>query len=107
MARSQKKSASRSGRKPVKITRRFLDALTSAKEDAYYRVLDALGISRREHISPTKAAKRSGTTLRTMRKYASSALEERSGRVYIKPSDRLPRRPHGQLTHSDADRRVQ
>ena len=65
MARSQKKSISPSGGKPVKITRRFLDALTGAKEDAYYRVLDALGISRREDISSTKAARRSGTTLKT------------------------------------------
>jgi hypothetical protein len=83
-------SVSRGG--PLKITRRFLDALTGAKEDAYYRVLDALALARREKISPTKAARKSGTTLRTMRKYAPSALEERSGRVYITPSDRLPRR---------------
>ena len=78
--------------KPVRVTRHFLDALTRAKEEAYYRVLDALSISRRENISPTKAAKRSGTTLKTMRKYAGGAIEERSGRFYVKPSDRLPRR---------------
>jgi hypothetical protein len=91
MARSRTKSApSRS--KPVTIARRFLDAISGVKEEAYHRVLDALGVSRRENISPTKAARRSGTTLKTMRKYASSALEERSGRFYIKPSDRLPRR---------------
>jgi uncharacterized protein YaaR (DUF327 family) len=89
--KSKTRSRPKSG-KPVKITRRFLDVLTGAKEDAYYRVLDALGISRRENISPSKAAKRSGTTLKTMRKYASSVLEERSGRFYVKPSDRLPRR---------------
>lgn len=92
MARKQKKPSPRSHAKPLKITRRFLDALTHVKEDTYYRVLDALGIARREDISPTKAAKRSGTTLKTMRRYAASALEERSGRFYVKPSDRLPRR---------------
>ena len=93
MARSpRKKPLLRERSKPVKVTRRFLDALTRAKEDAYYRVLDALGLARRESISPTKAAKRSGTTLKTLRKYAPSALEERSGRLYVKPSDRLPRR---------------
>jgi hypothetical protein len=91
-ARSREKLPSRSQRKPIKITRRFLDALTGAKEDAYYRVLDALGIARREKISPTKAARRGGTTLKTMQKYAPSALEERSGRFYVMPSDRLPRR---------------
>lgn len=92
MERRQKKSASKSSAKPVRITRRFLNALTGTKEDAYHRVLDALGIARRENISPTKAAKRSGTTLTTMRKYAGTVLEERSGRFYITRSDRLPRR---------------
>jgi len=96
--------------KPVKITRRFLDALTHAKEDAYHRVLDALAISRRENIAPSKAAKRSGTTLKTMRKYASSVLEERAGRFYVKPSDRLPRRmrmltPKGEvIVHTTSSR---
>ena len=93
MTQSHRSSRSRPAKaKPVKVTRRFLDALTGAKEDAYYRVLDALGLSRREGIAPTKAAKRTGTTLKTMRKYAPSALEERSGRFYVKSSDRLPRR---------------
>lgn len=78
--------------KSVTIARRFLEALSGAKEDAYYRVLDALALARRDKISPTKAAKKSGTTLKTVRKYAPSALEERSGRFYVSPSDRLPRR---------------
>ena len=78
--------------KPLPVTRRFLGALTGAKEDAYRRVLDALSLARRDTLSPTKAAKTSGTTLKTMRKYASSALEERSGRAYVRATDRLPRR---------------
>lgn len=77
---------------PTTITRRFLDALTSAKEDAYYRVLDALALSRRDKLSATKAARVSGTTVKTMRKYAASAVEMRGGRYYVTPSDRLPRR---------------
>jgi hypothetical protein len=92
-ARSRKKSRGSPTRgKPITVTRRFLEALTGAKEDTYYRVLDALGLARRDKISPTKAAKRTGTTLKSVRKYAPSALEERSGRVYVTPSDRLPRR---------------
>lgn len=87
-----RKSKSRRLRKPVKITRRFLDALIGKKQDAYYRVLDALALARRDKLSPTKAARKSGTTLQTMRKYANSALGERSGRSYVTPSDRLPRR---------------
>jgi hypothetical protein len=112
MARSHKKPTSKPSVKPVKVTRHFLEALTRAKEDAYYRVLDALGISRRENISPTKAAKRSGTTLKTMRKYASGALEERSARFYVKPSDRLPRRmrmltPKGEVVvHTTSSRKA-
>jgi hypothetical protein len=87
--------------KPVRIARRFLDALSGTKEDAYYRVLDALALSRRNKLSPTKAAKKSGTTLKTMRKYAPSALQERSGRFYITPSDRLPRRMRMLTTHGE------
>ncbi len=89
--KSKARSRPKNG-KPVTITRRFLEALTGAKEDAYYRVLDALALARREKTSPSKAAKKSGTTLKTMRRYAPSALEERSGRCYVTLSDRLPRR---------------
>jgi|HubBroStandDraft_4_1064222.scaffolds.fasta_scaffold00005_106 hypothetical protein len=87
--------------KPVTITRRFLEALTGTKQDAYYRVLDALALARRDKQSPTKAARKSGTTLQTMRKYAGSALQERSGRVYVTASDRLPRRMRVFTTHGE------
>ncbi|MEO8909523.1 MAG: hypothetical protein ABI408_04775 [Gemmatimonadaceae bacterium] len=80
------------GRKPVKVTRRFLEALTGTKEDTYYRVLDAIALKRRDpKISLTKAAKHSGTTVSTIEKYAGSALEVRSGRFDVRNSDRLPR----------------
>ena len=63
------------------------------KEDARRRSLDAISIKRRNPpISMTKAAKLSGTTLKTIRKYGAPALETRSGRVDVKLSDRLERR---------------
>jgi hypothetical protein len=77
---------------PAKVTRRFLETLTGAKEDAYRRVLDALALGRRNKLSATKAAKASGTTVKTMRKYAPGAIEQHGGRYAIAPSDRLPRR---------------
>lgn len=79
-------------KKPPSISRHFLEALNGAKEDAYRRVLDALSLSRRDKLSATKAARASGTTLKTMRRYAANAIEERNGRCYVAPSDRLPRR---------------
>jgi len=77
--------------KPVKVTRHFLETLTGKGEDAYRRVLDALALSRRDKTSVTKAAERTGTTVKTIRKYGASAIEERSGRLYVKATDRLPR----------------
>jgi hypothetical protein len=84
------------------ITRRFLEALTGAREDAYRRVLDGFSIGRREKLSATKAARASGTTVKTMLKYAPGAVEMRGGRYVIAPSDRLPRRmrmltPQGEI----------
>lgn len=79
-------------KKSASISRYFLEALRGAREDAYRRVLDALSLGRRDKLSPTKAARASGTTVKTMRKYASAALEERGGRYFITSSDRLVRR---------------
>ncbi|MGA8575269.1 MAG: hypothetical protein WB609_06190 [Candidatus Cybelea sp.] len=62
-------------------------------EDAYRRALDAIGLKRRHpKMSFTKAAKLSGTTIKTVRKYAASAIEVRSGRIDVTRSDRLKRR---------------
>jgi hypothetical protein len=90
MAKKTKKRLSHRTRAP-KVTRRFLEALTGAREDAYRRVLDALSLSRRDKVSPTKAARATGTTLKTMRKYAPTAVELRGSRYIVTPSDRLPR----------------
>jgi hypothetical protein len=71
----------------LEATKAFLDS------DAYRRALDAVALKRRQpEISLTKAAKRSGTTLKTIRKYAGSALELRSGRIDVTRTDRLKRR---------------
>jgi hypothetical protein len=73
-------------------------------EDAYRRSLDAIGLTRRfPGTSLTKAARLVGTTTKTAKKYAGSALEERSGRLYVKRADRLKRRmrlltPHGEVS---------
>lgn len=61
--------------------------------DAYRRALDAIGLKRRHpEMSTTRAAKLSGTTLKTIRRYAGPALEIRSGRIDVTRHDRLKRR---------------
>lgn len=81
------------GFKNVKAPKKIhLEALSGARQDAYRRALDAVSLKRRNPaLTLSKAAKQSGTTLRTVRKYANSALELRSGRADVKPSDRLVR----------------
>ncbi len=91
MAKKTKKRLSHRAGAP-KVTRRFLQELTGAREDAYRRVLDAIALSRRDRkTSPTKAARATGTTLKTMRKYAPGAVELHGSRYIVTPSDRLPR----------------
>jgi hypothetical protein len=63
------------------------------KEDAHRRALDAISIKRRNPaLSMTKAAKLTGTTLKTVKRYAEGALEVRSGRIDVKRTDHLVRR---------------
>jgi uncharacterized protein YaaR (DUF327 family) len=65
---------------------------SAAQQDAYRRVLDALSFKRRNpHVSLSKAAKTTGTTLRTIRRYADPVLTIRSGRIDVRATDRLPR----------------
>jgi hypothetical protein len=74
------------------ISRSFLEALTGKAEDAYRRALDAIAMKRRDpKISLSKAARARGTTIPTIRKYAGSAIEVRSGRIDVTLADRLPR----------------
>jgi len=85
----------RSAAPKVRLT--FLAPTTDTQEERQRRVFDALALKRRANrqkikLSTTAAARRSGTTLKTMRHYAPSALVERDGRVDVKPTDRIPRR---------------
>ncbi len=96
---------------PKSVTKTFLDAMSEVKEDTYRRALDAIALKRRNpKISLTKAAKSSGTTLTTIRKYAGNAIETRSGRFDVRPSDRLARRmrmltPKGEvIVHTTSSR---
>ncbi len=81
-----------------------LKLLTKRDNGAYRRVLDFLSLKRRNpKLTASEAAKSSGTTLRTVRRYAPSLLTVRSGRLDVAPSDRLPRRmrmltPRGEIT---------
>jgi hypothetical protein len=63
------------------------------KEDARRRALDAISMKRRNPaLSMTKAAKLTGTTLKTVKRHGGSALEVRSGRIDVKRTDHLTRR---------------
>lgn len=69
-----------------------LEPTTRTGAEARRRVLDALALKRRHpELSLTSVAKRSGTSLKTIRSYAGDALEIRSGRLDAKKSDRLAR----------------
>jgi hypothetical protein len=69
-----------------------LEALSNVKGDAYRRALDAVGLKRRNpSLSVSKAAKASGTTLRTMRKHVAPALSKTGRRLDVTPRDRLTR----------------
>jgi hypothetical protein len=74
-------------------TPRFLDPLSNVKEDAVRRVFDALALARREPSLPlSKAAELSGTTIKTIKRHASEALEFGKGRIKVKPTDQLKRK---------------
>lgn len=73
--------------------RAFLEATSEAKEDTYRRVLDAIALKRRNpNLSAAEAARRGGTTLPTIQRYAGSALSFRGGRWTVAAHDTLPRR---------------
>jgi hypothetical protein len=91
---------------------RHLKPRAKGDPEAYRRALDAIGFKRRFPAVPlSKAAKSSGTTLKTIRKYAGPALLVRSGRLDVTPSDRLPRRmrmltPQGEVAVSTTSSRT-
>ena len=82
---------------------RFLEPTTALQWDRQRRVLDAISLKRRNpELSLSKAAKQSGTTLRTVRRYAGPTLYTRSGRLDVRDVDRISRdmrflTPKGQI----------
>lgn len=62
------------------------------------RAFNVLSIMRQEKLSLTRAAKRVGTTQRTVLRYAGEAFERRGSRYYAKPTDDLQRRVMPVLT---------
>jgi hypothetical protein len=79
-------------RKAAPKRTKFLEPNTQRGIEAKRRVLDAIALKRRNpQISLKEAAKRSGTTLPTIKRYAANVLTERSGRLDVSPSDRMAR----------------
>jgi hypothetical protein len=69
-----------------------LDALSNVKADAYRRALDAIGLKRRNpSLSLSKAAKASGTTLKTMRRHVAPALRKTGRKLDVASRDLLTR----------------
>lgn len=58
---------------------------------AVQRALDALALSRREHVSLTKASRLTRTTPRTVLRYAGSGYRHEGRRYIPRDFDRIPR----------------
>jgi hypothetical protein len=71
---------------------RYFERLGVRGRLAYDRALEAIGLMRREGISATQAARRTGVTTGSIRKYASEAVDVIGRRIRAKPEDRLLRR---------------
>jgi hypothetical protein len=70
----------------------FLAPKTDIQRERQRRALDALSLKRRHpELSMTEAAHRSGTTLKTIRRYAGGALQMRSGRIDVLATDTIAR----------------
>jgi predicted transcriptional regulator len=70
----------------------YLSPTHDRDRETQRRVLDALALKRRQPaLSMTEAARRSGTTVKTVRRYAEPALETRSGRLDARDSDKIAR----------------
>jgi hypothetical protein len=79
-----------SRRKSRRSKRQARDAMLASPARA--RALEALSRMRTENLSMTKAARRAETSVKSVLKYAGSALKKNAaGRYQAKPSDRLTR----------------
>ena len=76
----------------MRITPAIWAGMSESRKDTFDRVLEALGIQRRNGGSLTRAARDADTSVRTVKKYAGEALEkDGSGRYQVRPADRLIR----------------
>lgn len=73
-------------------SRKQWESLSVSEQETYDRVLDAISLARREGVSLLEAAARSGTSPKTVKCYAGSALERRGRKVRAAGGDRLFRR---------------
>jgi hypothetical protein len=55
------------------------------------RALEAVNLMRQRNLSLTRAAAEAGTTVRTVKRHAHGALDQRGRRIVAKPTDRLAR----------------
>ena len=70
----------------------YLEPKTNKERERQRNVLDAIAFKRRNpKVSMTRAAREHHTTLRTIKRYAGSTIEVRSGRYDVAPLDRIPR----------------
>lgn len=72
-------------------SRRGLLSLKPREAEDRARALDAISKMRREGLSLSEAAKESGTTPNTVRKWGGDAIEKQGSRFSAKPTDRLAR----------------
>lgn len=90
--RRKKRVASRArSRRTRNVRDKARELHTKREAEVYEKVLAAISLSRREGIDLAIAARIEGTRVRTIQRYAPSAIEKRKGMYRAKPSDRLPR----------------
>src|SRR3954467_50114 len=82
---------------PVR-SRKQWERLSAREQETYERVLDAVALGRREGLSARAAAKRVGTTVRSMKRYGGDAVERSGRRMVVADADRLFRRMRVQTT---------
>jgi hypothetical protein len=80
-------------------SRKQWEQLSPREQETYERVLEAVAVGRREHLSARRAAKRAGTTVQTMKRYSGDTVHRpSSGRLMVADADRLFRRMRVQTT---------
>lgn len=85
------RGAARRSPRPISRTRDVRE-LPGRERRAREQALDAIALMRRDDtLTIAQAARRAGTTVDTMLRYAGAALEKRGGRYHAKPYDRLAR----------------